>query len=809
MHRRYIPGIFLISLSTLVLEVTLTRVFSVTMWYHFAFLAVSMALTGSAVAGVTLYFFPHLTHPGHASRWLGRGAFALALSVPITFILYLQIPFHPDLNRTGLSWQQIIWLILVYLDLTLPFFLSGAVISMALSAWPEQAGRLYWADLTGASLGCLVSIIALEMLGGAGAVLAAGALAGLAGLVLTWNSGRARTWGILVALALAALVAGNARYDWVTISVTKMGWVEKPRAYEKWNSYSRVTVYDVNRTPFFWAVSDIGWQRTIQQGGLGHRLMLIDAVAGTPIQEFAGDPYWVSFLRYDLTSFVYHLIEAPETLVIGPGGGRDVLAALIAGAPHVTAVEINPAVVAAVRGPFADFAGHLYDRPDVTVVVEDARGYIARSPHRYDVIQAALIDTWAAGASGAFALSENSLYTAEAFRTYYEHLTDRGILTVSRWYLPGRPGETLRLVSTGMAGWARAGVADPRQHVAVVAHFATSNPTEGLATVLFKRTPFTPAEVAAVQYQARELGFTVLYTPGLPATEDVGAFLTADDQVAWMTRYPLDITPATDDRPFFFNLVRFGDLFLLASQPGVVYQISMESAGILLAVLGITAAGSLIFVLVPLWWGVRRRGLAAPSARMLIYFGALGVGFMLVEIPTIQRLTVYLGRPVYSLAVGLFALLLFSGLGSLWAGRRRWQPHTEGGGAVPGPHTPAPGLSLGLLLLVVLIVLNALAGPLVLERTIGWPLAARLAVVVTFLAPLAFLMGVPFPMGIRQAGARRTGVIPWLWGINGVMSVMGSALSIALAIHLGVRATLLIAAGCYALASIVFRRGEF
>ncbi len=269
MHRRYIPGIFLTSLSTLVLEVTLTRVFSVTMWYHFAFLAVSMALTGSAVAGVVLYFFPHLTHPDRAGRWLGRGALAMAISVPLTFLLYLQIPFHPDLNRTGLSWQQIIWLLLIYLDLTLPFFLSGAIISMALSAWPEQAGRLYWADLTGASLGCLASIIALEMLGGAGAVLAAGALAGLAGLVLTWRPGRARAGGILIALALAALVAGNARYDWVTISAKKMGRLEKPRAYEKWNPYSRVTVYDVNRTPFFWAVSDIGWQRTIQQGGAG------------------------------------------------------------------------------------------------------------------------------------------------------------------------------------------------------------------------------------------------------------------------------------------------------------------------------------------------------------------------------------------------------------------------------------------------------------------------------------------------------------------------------------------------------------
>lgn len=798
MPRRYLLGIFLTSLSALTLEVALTRVFSVTMWYHFAFLAISMALSGSAVAGVVLYFFPQLTHPWQVGRWLGWAALALAVSVPLTFVLYLQIPFRPDLNRTELPLEQVLGLALIYLDLTVPFFLSGAVISLALSAYSEQAGRVYWADLMGASLGCLGSVLALEMLGGAGAVLTAGAVAGVAGLVLTLRANdtnrprTARAVGVLVALALATLVAGNARYGWVTISVAKTGREEAPRAYEKWNAHSRVTVYEVNRSSFFWSVSEIGWQRTIQQGGLGHRLLLIDAAAGTPIQEFTGDLYWVSFLRYDLTSFVYNLVDRPETLVIGPGGGRDVLAALVAGAPHVTAVEVNPAVVEAVRGPFADFAGHLYDRPDVTVVVEDARGFIARSPHRYDIIQASLIDTWAAGASGAFALSENSLYTAEAFQTYYEHLTDRGILSVSRWYLPERPAETLRLLSTGMAGWARAGVTDPRQHVAVIAHSVTSNPMEGLATILFKRTPFMPGDVAAIQAVAADLGYTVLWAPGLPPTEEVGGFLTTPATAAWIARYPLDITPATDDRPFFFNLVRFRDLFSPRLRASGVYRTSVEAAGILLAVLGITAAFGVLFVVLPLYWGARRRGLAAPTAWMLIYFGALGLGFMLVEIPTIQRLTVYLGRPVYSLAVVLFALLLFSGLGSFWVGRR---------GATP-PRGLFPAL-MGL------ILLHGLAVPYLLDRTVGWPLPARLGMVVLLLAPMAFLMGMPFPLGIRRAGARRPGVVPWLWGINGVMSVMGSALAVALAIHLGLQATLLIAAGCYALAGTMFRRDKF
>lgn len=794
MERRHLIGVFLTSLGTLTLEVVLTRIFSVTMWYHFAFLAISLALMGSAMAGVVLYFFPHLTRPKVAERWIGWAALGLAASVPITFALYLQIPFQVRLGRTMFPADQILWLAAIYLDLTLPFFLSGLVLSLALSAWSEQAGRVYWADLTGASLGCLLSIAALNKLGGVGAVLVAGAVAGLAGLAFAWGPRREAVSAAVVPLFLVGLVWGNARFGWMTISVNKTGKEEPPRVFEKWNAHSRVTVYEVSPYPFFWAVDSRHWEEVIEQGEwLPHALLLIDAVAGTPIQEFHGDLRQVAFLRYDLTSFAYHLVESPRTLVIGPGGGRDVLAALASGAPHVTAVEVNPAVVEAVRGPFAEFAGYLYERPDVTIVVDDARGYIARSPDRYDIIQAALIDTWAAGGSGAFALSENSLYTVEAFRTYYEHLTDRGILTVSRWYLVGHPAETLRLVSTGMAGWEAAGVADPRQHVAVIARPQPGGSTEGLATVLFKRSPFTADEVASLMDRAASLGFEVLYAPGLEPHEEVGAFIAAEDHSAAISSYPLDITPATDDRPFFFNLVRFGDLLDPALSASGVYRTSMEAILILAAVLAISAGMGGLFIIFPLWLGTRRRGLPRPSSSLLTYFGALGVAFMLVEVPTIQRLAVYLGRPVYSLAVVLFSLLLFSGFGSLWSGRR------------------APDDGLGTLLrwlfptLAGTAVLQGLGVHRLLNATLGWPLAGRLAVTILLLAPMAFLMGIPFPTGMRWAGRHRPGVVPWLWGINGVTSVLGSALATAFAIHVGLSATLVIAGACYGLAGLTLR----
>jgi len=798
LERHQLVGVLLTSMGTLALEVILTRIFSVTMWYHFAFLAISLALMGSAAAGLVLYLFPRLTEPEQARRWIVRLLLALACAIPLTFFLYLQIPFKPTLmNRTEwFSGVQVLWLALIYLDLALPFFLSGFVISLALSGWAAQAGKVYWADLTGASLGCLFSILALEAIGGVNALLAIGVVMALAGVAFSfgWPSLRAKLVPAGVLLGMLALVISNSVAPWLQIRVNKMGGDEPVPVYEKWNAHSRVTVYEEKNYPFFWSISSKMWDQTIAEGGtFPYSLLLIDSVAGTPIQKFDGYLNQVGFLRYDLTSFVYHMIERPDALVIGPGGGRDVLAALATGAPHVTAVEVNPAIVNAVRGPFSQFAGDLYSRDDVDVVVADARGYIDRSPARYDVIQASLIDTWAAGGSGAFALSENSLYTAEAFQTYYEHLSDRGYLSVSRWYLTGRPAETLRLIATGMAGWEAAGVADPALHIAVIANRTPGTSTEGLSTALFKRAPFTAEEVTRILAVAAELGYEVLYAPGVTPTEEVGEFVAGSDRTAFVRDYPLDISPATDNRPFFFNLILLGDLLDPSLSASGVYRTSMEAIVILFGVIGLSLLFGALLIGVLFRVSARRKDLARPSWALLGYFGALGLAFMLVEIPTIQKLTVYLGRPVYSLAVVLFSLLLFSGMGSLWSGGWREED-------VPRRIRQIFGV------LVVVVVLHTFLSALILKATLGLALGWRVVIAVLLLSILGFLMGIPFPTGVRWAGVRRPGVVPWLWGVNGVMSVLGSALATAVAIHIGFWGTLFIAASVYGIAGLLLAR---
>lgn len=788
-------GIFLISMGALALEVVLMRIFSVTMWYHFAFLAISLALMGSATAGVFLYFFPQLTQPERAQRWIGRASVALAVAVPVVFLLYLRIPFRPVLmNRDGaFSIEQLGWLALIYLLLSVPFFLSGTVLALTLAGWANDAGKIYAFDLIGAALGCLFSVAALAGLGGVNALFLLSLLLALAASAFIYGR---RGWPFAVGaviLLTGGLLASNLAAPWVRIVVNKAGGEEPPIVYEKWNIHSRVTVYEPEVFPFFWGISSQKWEETIAAGGKwDHALLLIDAVAGTPIQSFNGDLNTMQFLRNDLTAIAYHLTDSPETLVIGPGGGRDVLAALASGAPHVTAVEVNPAVIEAVRGPFAEFAGHLYARPDVNVVVADARGYVERSPGGYDVIQASLIDTWAAGGSGAFALSENSLYTREAFTSYYDHLSDDGMLSVSRWYLPNRPAETLRLVTTGLAGWQDAGVLDAREHVAVIAMLDPARAqTEGLSTTLFKRDPFTPQEVARLQEVAEQYGYRVLYAPGLEPFEEVGRFIVSPDHAAFIDSYPLDISPATDNRPFFFNLILLGDLLDPALSGSGVYRTSMEAIYILFAVIAVTLTLSALFILLPLWLGTKRRNLSRPSAATLSYFGALGLAFMMVEIPTMQKLTVYLGQPVYSLAVVLFSLLLFSGLGSWWSGR--WAA-----GRIPA------NMQRVFPLLIAFLLLHALFSTTVLEQTLRFGLGGRLVVAVLLLAVMGFLMGMPFPVGIRWVGRRQPTRVPWLWAINGVTSVLGSALATALSIHVGFGLTLVIATMVYTVAAVLF-----
>jgi hypothetical protein len=779
---RNLLGVSGISAAVLMLEITLTRVFSATMWYHFAFMSISLALLGGAAAGVFVYLVRDRFPPEQLQGQLYRSTMLFSIAIATCFIIFLRIPFDVDILKPPLKLTAILQLALIYVVLAIPFFMGGVGVTLALSRWSSEVGQVYFADLLGAGLGCLVSILALNELGGPGAILGAAVVAGLAALLFASGRARGLTAGWLVMVIV--LIALRGQVGFLQINSTKAGDVEQYRIFERWNSFSRVTVHE-HWTPF-----PFGWGMSMihEEPDPGHYLLLIDSSAGTPIQRFDNNLDAIQFLRDDVTSFGYYLLDRPDALVIGPGGGRDVLTGLVFGAAKVTGVELNPAIVEAVREDFGDYAGHVYEQPGVEIYVDDARRFIADSPERYDLIQASVIDTWAATTAGAFALSENSLYTLEAFRDYFEHLTPNGILSVSRWYLQDQPAETLRLILLGMTAWEEAGVSDPSAHVMVVLNPENWLASEAMATVLFKREPFTQEQVAVARREAERLGFTLPFAPGLPPEDNPAAnAVLSSDRGAFIQDYPLDISPPTDDRPFFFSLARLGQLLNRDWNKSTVYRKSVEALNVLTTLLGITVVAGGVFVLGPLGISRGQESVTDGKTRWLAYFALLGVAFMLIEIPVVQRMTLYLGHPTYALAVVLFSLLIFSGLGSLTTQRVT-------------PERAVFALRRRLPVLLMLILLQGFGGPLVMAWTRSWPLAMRIMTVVAMLAPMGFFMGMPFPLGWKWVSRHGAATTPWFWGINGALSVVGSVMAALVSIQFGFRITMLLGVIAYGLA---------
>ena len=780
MDRTILVGIGAVSAALLMTELALTRIFSVTMYYHFAFLAISIALFGLSASGVLVYVLRARLARIPTDRLLAVGAVVHAVATLVALAFLVRI-------RVGLNYspRNLVLMLAIYLLAALPFLSGGTVIAAAFARMTSRINLLYAADLIGAAAGCLALIPLLNQLGAPGVVLVAAALS-LSGAVCfasrQWRARVAACGLVVFAVPMAAQLAGTQPFD---ILDTK-GHEGDKVLFSKWNSFSRIAVYD--RAHGDWSLSP-----TFTGTRGESRFMDIDSAASTPILKGTGRLSDAAYLRYELTALAYQLVERPggfTALVIGPGGGRDLLSALVFGATRVDGVEINPIIVRDVMlDRFREYSGNLYTDERVSIHVDDGRSFVRRSENRYDVIQASLVDTWAATAAGAYTLTENSLYTAEAFGEYLDHLTDDGVLTITRWVFDG-----LRLVSLAQEASLARGL-DPVRHLAIVRH-------DRVATFLLKRKPFTGEEVARLTTHAREMGFEVLYAPGVEAgraaadppemvqsrttAADYARFIRAGNPRQFIEAYPLDIRPTTDDRPFFFHTTRLADQFDVAFGRSMLFGNGLSA---LLTLFGISATLVVLFVVGPLILGGERPG--AGWARWLAYFGALGAGFMLLEVALLQRFVLLLGHPVYSLTVTLFSLLLGTGLGSFLSrvvDERRVRHVTM----------------LALIAIVVLTLVTRLAVPWLVNAAIPWPLAVRIAAAVVILVPVGILLGMALPGGMRLLAARRPELAPWGWGMNGAFSVVGATLAVFIAMNWGFSTTFLAAAAVYTVAALVF-----
>lgn len=755
--RQLLAGVFLICFANMLLEVVITRLFSATMYYHFTFLAVALALFGIAASGVYVFIAGDRLsvdvrgEMAKASRRFALGALiavAYAMANPIDILIVTGSNAVPQFS------SRQVWQMIFLVGITsIPFFYGGLVISLALTYLRQDVTRVYAWDLAGAALAALLTGVILGLVGGPTAVLVS-LMVALVAAALFQARGHNR-W--LLTGGGALLVLWNLGSPFVRVPTSKGVKIEATR-YEKWNAFSRVTVDDTN---------------TIK----------IDASAATHIEDLGK-------LRPDLylaeISALGHSIFSPpanDVLIIGPGGGRDVLHALSAGAKHVTGVEVNPIIANDImRGRYEKVSGGLYLDPRVTIVVDDGRSFVRRSEKTYDVVQASLVDTWAATAAGAFALTENALYTVDAFDDYLDHVSDRGIVTMTRWHT-GAQGETLRLLLLAAAALEHHGVpaGQARQHM-----FYAVSKQAGLGTMVLKRTPITAEEQARLEKTCAQSGFAVQLSPTSPPSEALATYIDAGPYSDIVAGANEDISPPTDDRPFFFYFKKFSQLTKttgLTNDPGLWILIS----------LGSVTALALSFVVAPLVLHWRRREATAvepAQLSVLAYFGLVGFAFMVLEVALLQRFTLFLGHPSYSLIVILFSLLLTTSAGAALSARfsvaRLGRVILTSGG-----------------LLAILASVGGFGLPQILHAAIGASLPARIVMTVVLVAPSGFAMGLMIPSIVRILAAAQSSLVPWGWGVNGATSVIGTVIATVIAIYAGFTVTFMVGAVAYLVAGIL------
>lgn len=752
-------GIFLIALSGLVLEVSITRIFSAAIWYHFAFVAVSVALVGLGASGLVVQYRVTNLKGKWAENLTIYSAWGIVIFIPITLFVMHALA------------SQVIYLPLYLVLFSVPFFLIGIIISAAFNAFASVAGRLYAADLIGASAGALLVVLFLVLTGGEGATLIVGLIAAISATLfsrITKNARKTIASLMFVGFAISLILLNHATQifaiptDPTAQKDLPIYLREHPGSKivkTEWNSFSRIDVVEGG------------------EGGEGLvAKVFIDGGAGTNIISWDGR----TESRQELSSWMQYLpfkmMQDPKVLVIGSGGGRDVVASLVSGSKDVTSVEINPIIYETVKS-YGDRAGNVYSHQYVRSYVDEGRSFITRSSEKYDIIYVPFVDTWASVSSGGLSVSENFLYTLEGFQQYYDHLTERGKIVTVRWLI-----DAPRFISTYAKLLEQNGIPQDQLHRHLIMATSDSYTQDPSVTmVVFSKSPFTDEEISFLSQSFSQYDYKPILIPGQVMREPYSALLSGHitfDQ--FYNQFDTKVYPVTDDNPYFLSFEK--------PLPPAVEILLYASIGIV---------G--IFLIVPFAW-IRRIKSASPAgeegeglisrkrsgigiATIIPYFAALGVGFILIELALLQKLILFMGNPTMTFALLLFTILVSSGGGSLLSSRiaknnMRNLVFVIGGIA---------GLGILYVFLLPSIIYSALAEPFQIKAALS----------IGVLAPIGFLMGMPLPTGMRLLKVHRPDFIPWMWAINGAFSVLGAVLAIALGIMYGSSFAMILGAMVY------------
>ena len=786
-------SVFLITLSGLILEVGLTRIYSASIWYHFAFVAISVALLGWGLGGFTVHLWKQTKRTagngeggkGGTGKQLSMNTAAVvtllyAATIPLCLWLLVRYPF--DMER----------LPLYFLAPLFPFFLAGMALSIVFDIHRKVAGSLYFWDLIGAALGAVLVTLLLHFLGGEAALLAAAAAPALAALLLslspasraneenkneTEQAAKLRTLtpalsqgereqapsltvGFLPRVVQVAAALG------VVLAIVGVVATVKYGAFRVKPGTTKAMRNQMDATPGSHIVQT-GWNaysRIDCVEGLPNSFarLYIDSDAWTGIRGWDGNLASVQDMKWSYRALPFRLTPNAETMIIGPGGGPDVVAALASGSKKVTAVEMNPLMLKFVRS-YGARAGNLYDRPDVETVLSEGRNFVSRTDRKFDIILLGFVDSWASVASGGLSLSENYLYTAEAMRAYYDHLKPDGILVVLRWEM-----DIPRLTSNAVA---TLGASEAAKRVVVLME-KQANPNDYQQMLfMLRKEPFTDAQLKEISTSWTQANAVIMpggtAPPGLK--EVLAGTKTLQQYDAESNRY---VSAVWDDSPFYFAIEKPWRM------PGAIAErIVKWLLGPSMGMLALFAVFGKRKVM-----GGAKQASTLPYVGSLVYFAALGFGFIAVELALLQHLTLLVGHPIYTLSVLLFTLLAFGGIGASLSSRWSiWKACAA---------------------VAVIGTIEALALPKLVPMLLWLPLWGRIAVAILMIAPLGLAMGMPFPRGLKQTGEGSLPAPPFYWGLNGVMSVIGSVTTVFVALIWGFQAAMLMGSACYVLAAL-------
>ncbi len=781
-------SISFISASALAYEILLIRIFSIIQWHHFAYMVISLALLGFGASGTFLTLNQRWIFP-RFSAIFSINAVLFSFTILGSFSLAQSIPF----NSLEIAWdpKQLFYLFGLYLILFFPFFFAANCLGLALMKFKDQIHQIYRFDLLGAGLGAfgIVFLLFLFFPSNCLRLLSAGGFFGafLISLDQSWQG--SRRWSVAFLLG-AVLLPFFWPMSWSALNISEYKGIEQvlrvPDAKvisQRSSPLGLLQVVESPTIPFRQApgISLNSFQEPPPQLGL-----FTDGDSLSAITYFDGNLEPLGYLDFLTSALPYHLLDQPEVLILGGGGGSEILLAKFHRPKKIEVVELNPQVLDLIKKTHRNFAGPLLD-DNVQVYIKEARGFISGSEknRKYDLIQISLMDSFGAASAGLYSLSENYIYTIEAFQIYLSHLKPGGILSITRWLkLP--PRDSLKIFSTATESLRKRGVENPEKHLVLIRGWKTS-------TLLMKNGEFTFDEIQKTRSFVKDRSFDVAYYPGIikgevnrfnilpyPYFFEGAISLLGERRQEFLDNYKFQLEPATDDRPFFFHFFKWStlpEIISLREKGGL--PLLEWGYPILIATLLQAIVASFFLILSPLLW-LRRHTLRRKGWALLgFYFFTLGLGFLFIEIVFIQRFILFLSHPLYSISVVLCGFLIFAGIGS---GYSNYFAQKLGRNFEPDRFKALGTAVLGI---IFFSLLYQFLLPIIFHHFISWSNPIKILISVLLIAPLGFFMGMPFPLGLALLGEKQPELIPWAWGINGCASVLSSILVILFAIHWG------------------------